>query len=135
MTSVSFFCTRGVAGDASAKALLVCAVLLAAVAVHADDTIIPVTVSGPASRTVQSMTGMVTAVSCADPAQGQRSEMSIRSDSGRVDTVLIKATTTLYDNHGNAMALEALRRNQKVKVKYITSIEGVREALSIMVAP
>ena len=61
--------------------------------------------------------------------------MTIRDENGRADTVLVKATTTIYDGLGAALTLESLRIDQKVKVKYITSTEGVREALSIMVVP
>ena len=96
-----------------------------------DDTIIPVTMSAPASHTTYYTTGLVVAVSVADPARGQRSELTVRSDSGRLDTLLVKATTTIYDNAGTAVPLDAIRKEQRVKVKYLTSTEGVHEALSI----
>jgi len=124
-------------GGTALRALALCAGLLAATAVHgrAEDVLVPVTISAPAVRAVQYVTGRVAAVSCADPARGQRSEMTIRDENGRADTVLVKATTTIYDGLGAALTLESLRIDQKVKVKYITSTEGVREALSIMVVP
>jgi len=99
---------------------------------YADDIIIPVTMSAPEPRTVHVLTGKVTAVSCADPAKGRRSELMIQNDSGQSDTLLVKATTTIYDATGKAMTLDTIKKNEKVKVKYITSTEGGYEALSIL---
>ena len=106
--------------------------LIPATPCDAEEGIIPVTVSAPERRTVYYTTGFVSAVSCADPAQGQRSELTVRTDTGRLDTLLVKATTTIYDAAGTAVTLDALHK-QRVKVKYITSTEGVHEALSIKI--
>lgn len=111
--------------------ILICA-LMAAVPCAAAEGIIPVTVSAPERRTVHYTTGVVSAVSCADPTQGRRSELSVLTDTGRLDTLLVKATTTIYDAAGTAVPLDAVR-NQKVRVRYIISTEGVHEALSIRI--
>lgn len=117
------------------RLLTAAAVLLAGIccsaAGYADDSVIPVTMSAPEPRAVQMVTGRVTAVSCADPAKGQRSEMMIQNDSGQKDILLVKATTTIYDATGRAVTLDTIKKNDKVKVKFITSTEGVYEALSI----
>lgn len=98
---------------------------------YADDMVIPITMSAPEHRTVYVITGKVAAVYCADPAKGRRSEMRIENDRGQSDTLLVKATTTIYDPTGRAITLDTIKKNENVKVKYITGIEGGYEALSI----
>lgn len=114
------------------QVILIISALVAAVPCAAEEGIIPVTISAPERRPVYYTTGVVSAVSCADPTQGQRSELSVRTDTGRLDTLLVKATTTIYDAAGTAVTLDAVR-NQKVRVRYIISTEGVHEALSIRI--
>ncbi|MCX8045177.1 MAG: hypothetical protein N3B18_13745 [Desulfobacterota bacterium] len=113
--------------------VFVCLAFVSVTAYGADNTIIPVTVSSPTCPAVRYTNGVVTAVSLADPTRGHRSELIVRCDSGTVDTLLVKATTTIYDDNGSAVPLDALRKDQRVKVKYITSSEGVHEALFIKI--
>jgi hypothetical protein len=114
------------------KALAVFVVCLGAAAVcHAVDCSMPVLVSAPDSRTVQTITGTVDSVSIADSLKGLRSEIVIGDSNGRQQALIVKTTTTIYDPVWKPIGLEFLRKKDSVKVKYITTGEGLAEALSI----
>ncbi len=114
------------------KALVVFLTCLCAAAVcHAVDCSMPVLVSAPDSSTVQTVTGTVDSVSIADSLKGLRSEIVIGGSSGRRHVLIVKTTTTIYDPVWKPIGLEVLRKNDSVKVKYITTGEGLAEALSI----
>ena len=44
---------------------------------------------------------------------------------------LVKSTTTIYDTDFKAVGLDIIKADDKVKVKYTTTKEGVYEAISI----
>jgi hypothetical protein len=114
------------------KALVVILVLMGASSVClADDCSMPVLVSAPDSSTVQTITGTVDSVSIADSLKGLRSEIVIGGSSGRRHVLIVKTTTTIYDPVWKPIGLEVLRKNDSVKVKFITTGEGLDEALSI----
>jgi hypothetical protein len=98
---------------------------------HADNYAIPVLVSAPDSSSVQTVTGTVDSVSVADTERGLRSEIVIAGQNGPPLVLIVKATTTIYDPVWKPTGLDAFRKNDRVKVKYITTGEGLAEALSI----
>lgn len=75
--------------------------------------------------------GKVVSVSLADPSKGTKSEIVVADESGKDLTFLVKATTTIYDSTSATIALEKIKKDDKVKVKYLTSTEGVNTASSI----
>ena len=113
------------------KALVVLVCIGAAFVCHADNYAIPVLVSAPDSGNVQTVTGTVDSVSIADTERGLRSEIVISGQNGRLQVLIVKATTTIYDPVWKPTGLDALRKNDRVKVKYVTTGEGLAEALSI----
>jgi hypothetical protein len=114
------------------KALVVFCILIGAASVcHADDCSMPVLVSAPDSSNVQTVTGTVDSVSIADSLKGLRSEIVIGGPGGGQHALIIKTTTTIYDPAWKPIGLDVLRKNDSVKVKYITTGEGLAEALSI----
>jgi hypothetical protein len=98
---------------------------------HAENYDVPVLVSAPDSNNVQTVTGTVDSVSVADSAKGLRSEIVIAGQNGQPQVLIVKTTTTIYDPAWKPTGLEVLRKNDRVKVKYITTGEGLAEALSI----
>jgi hypothetical protein len=76
-------------------------------------------------------TGKVESVSLADPAQGTKSEIAAVDESGKRSVFLVKSTTTIYGSDWKAMVLEKINKDEKIKVKYITTKEGIQEAESV----
>jgi hypothetical protein len=77
------------------------------------------------------VTGTVDSVSVADTERGLRSEIVIAGQNGPPLVLIVKATTTIYDPAWKPTGLDFLRKTDRVKVKYITTGEGLAEALSI----
>ena len=84
-----------------------------------------------APTTTKVITGKVESVTLADPGKGTKSEIVLVDDSGNKTTVLVKSTTTIYNTDLKATTLENIKKDNKVKVKYLTTKEGVNEATSI----
>lgn len=104
----------------------------AAAAAHAGRFAVPVLVSAPDKNIVHTLTGSIDTISLADAAKGLRSEMTVASDQSSAPMVLtVKATTTIYDAAWKPTVLDTLKKNDRVRVKYITTGEGFAEALSI----
>ena len=98
---------------------------------QAENYAVPMLVSSADSSSVQTVTGTVDSVSVADSAKGLRSEIVIAGQNGRPQVLIVKATTTIYDPVWKPTGLEVLHKNDRVKVKYVTTGEGLDEALSI----
>ncbi len=114
------------------KALTLVFVCLGEVSVcHADGHAIPVLISAPDSSNVQTVAGTVDAVSLADRATGQRCEIVIADQNGQQHVLIVKATTTMYDQAWKPIGLDMLRKSDSVKAKYVITGEGLTEALSI----
>jgi hypothetical protein len=77
------------------------------------------------------MTGKVKTVTIANASKGTKSEVIVTDDKSMEKTFLVNSTTTIYDAKFKAIALDKIKVNDKVKVKYITTKEGVCEAASI----
>lgn len=81
----------------------------------------------------KTFTGKVESVSLADPAKGIKSEIVVVDEKGQKNTFLVKDVTTLYDADYKAITLDKIVKDQTVKVKYVTTKDGVTEAISIRV--
>ena len=80
------------------------------------------------------LTGEVKSVTLANPVKGTKSEIVVVDKSGtepKEYTFLVKSTTTIYDADWKAISLDKIAKDEKVRVKYITTKEGVNEAVSI----
>ncbi|MGA1865037.1 MAG: hypothetical protein ACMUHX_08245 [bacterium] len=77
------------------------------------------------------MTGKVKMVTLADPVKGKKPEVTIINEKSNEKTFLIKGTTTIYDLNSRAITFDKLKADEKVDIKYTTTKEGVREAVSI----
>jgi hypothetical protein len=75
--------------------------------------------------------GKVKTVTIANPSKGTKSEVIILDDKSGEKVFLVMPTTTLYDTDSKAIGLDKIKGNEKVKIKYITTKEGVHEAVSI----
>ena len=78
-------------------------------------------------------TGKVKSVSMADVVKGTKSEITVVNDAGQSMTVLVKATTTLYDADSKAITLDKITMDSKVNVVYTVTGEGVNEAKSVKI--
>lgn len=104
----------------AALALPACAALAAdkpAVAVAIDSTV----------------AGKVKSVSLADAAKGTKSEIVVTDDAGKDTSVLVTATTTLYDADTKGITLDKIAVDSKVDVTYAISPEGVNQAKSVKI--
>jgi hypothetical protein len=77
------------------------------------------------------MIGKVKTVTVANPSKGTKSEVTIIDDKAGEKVFLVMSTTTLYDTDSKAIGLDKIKANEKVKIKYSTTKEGVHEAVSI----
>ena len=80
----------------------------------------------------QSIQGVVDTVDHADPAQGVRPRITIIAFNGVKYVFDVRHTTTIYDRDWKSTTLERVQKGQQVKVKYSTTREGFKEALSII---
>ena len=79
-------------------------------------------------------TGEVKSVTLADSVKGTKSEIVVVDNSGtepKEYTFLVKSTTTIYDADWKAISLDKIAKDEKAKIKYTTTKEGVNEAISI----
>jgi len=84
-----------------------------------------------ATTEIKEMTGKVKTVTVANPSKGTKSEVTVIDDKSSEKVFLVKSTTTIYDTDFKAIVLDKIKVNDKVKVKYATTKEGVNEAVSI----
>jgi len=85
-------------------------------------------VVAPKAPEVKTITGKVESVSVASPATGEKSEIVVVGKNGEKAAFLVKATTTLYDSGWKSILLSDVKKDEKIKVKYTTTKEGVNEA-------
>jgi len=79
----------------------------------------------------KALTGTVKTVTVADPAKGTKSEVTVIDEKAVENTFLVKSTTTLYGSDFKPIGSDKIKADDKVKVKYTTTREGVHEAVSI----
>jgi len=99
----------------------------------------------PAAVETKTLTGKVESISLADPVKGTKSEIVIESpveakeikekdvvnEKDQKTTFLVNSTTTIYDTDWKAISFDKIAKDEKVRVKYTTTKEGVNEAVSI----
>ena len=77
------------------------------------------------------MSGSVKSVTPGDFLKGTVSDIIVVDDKSSVENkFFIKPTTTLWGKNYMAINLDKIRPNDRVKVKYITTNEGLTEAIS-----
>jgi hypothetical protein len=86
--------------------------------------------SATPAKTVE---GKINAVSLADADKGTKSEVEMQDRQGRKYLFLIKETTRIYDTNASPITLGKLTTGARVRIKYLTSDEGVNEALSLKI--
>lgn len=77
--------------------------------------------------------GTVESVSTPDPAKGTKAEIVLTDDNNKKLSFLITATTTLYSASSGPITLEKIIKGEKLKVRYITTKEGVEKAVSVRI--
>ena len=90
----------------------------------------PVAVVSAAAK-VMMLSGKIDSATVADQTKGTKSEIVVVDENNKTSTFLVKATTTIYNANLEAITLDKLMKDNKVSVKYMTTPEGVNEALSI----
>jgi hypothetical protein len=80
---------------------------------------------------VRVIRGKIKTVTLADAVKGTKSGITVIDEKGQVFELLVKSTTTIYDPEFKAAGLAGLAADMNVKVKYITTKEGVLEAVSV----
>lgn len=88
-------------------------------------------VETPKTPAVKVLMGKVESVSMADPAKGTKSEIVIMDENAKKSTVLVKSSTTLYDEAWKPMTLDKIKAGDKIKIKYEITPEGMEEAVSV----
>ncbi len=84
---------------------------------------------------IATFTGTVSSISIADKVRGTRSEIVVTDAKSGKKVFLITATTTLYGVKSAPLILDKIRKDDKVKVKYRTTKEGIDEAVSVRIEP
>ena len=89
------------------------------------------TATTPVMDILKAAQGKVESVSMADPAKGTKSEIVVVDDMEKKWTFIVKPTTTIYDAGMQPTALDKIKADDKVTVKYSVDKEGLNEAQSI----
>lgn len=96
----------------------------------------PATPAVPKSQVeAKTFVGKVESISLADAAKGTKSEIVVIDEAGKKIDFVVKATATIYDATSSAITLDKIKKDEKVKIKYKTTKEGVELAMSIHVMP
>jgi len=88
-------------------------------------------VSAVKSGEYRAAVGTVKSVTAADPAKGVKPEITILYDKGLAVVFSVKGTTTVYDADFKAVSFDKVKAGDKVKIKYVSASEGVKEAVSV----
>jgi len=115
--------------------LVLCLIGLAVLPCLAQQPTAPITTKlTPQAVETKTVTGEVKSVTLADPVKGTKSEIVVVDKSGTESkeyTFLVKSTTTIYSADWKAISLDKIAKDEKARVKYTTTKEGVNEAVSI----
>jgi len=90
----------------------------------------------PQAVETKTVNGEVKSVTLADSVKGTKSEIVVVDKSQtepKEYTFLVKSTTTIYGADWKAISLDKIAKEEKVRIKYTTTKEGVNEAVSINV--
>ncbi len=113
--------------------LLALVILLLSSISYAQPASAPKVAAPAAVQTVitKKVIGKIKAITVADPAQGRKSEITVVDENSLEKVFVVKSTATIYDADFKAVSLDKIKTDDKVKVKYITTKEGVYEAVSL----
>lgn len=90
----------------------------------------------PSAVETKTLTCQVKSVTLADPLKATKSEIVVVDKSQtepKEYTFLVKSTTTIYDADWKAIPLDKVKQDDKVRVTYSTTKEGVQEAAQIRI--
>lgn len=79
--------------------------------------------------------GKIDSISLADPVKGTKSEIIGIDKDNKKFSFLITSTTTMYSARSVPITLDKIKKGDNVKVKYITTKEGINEAISVWIVP
>ncbi len=99
----------------------------------AFNQVISVEFSEPEKTEISEIVGIVGHISLADPERGKRSEIVVLNENGFNTPVIVKSTTTIYNSSWDAIRLHKIEKQNKVRVKYSVTREGICEAQSIRI--
>jgi len=92
----------------------------------------PITVSVATRQPeIKSIVAKVESVALADPVNGIKSRIVVKDEAGNKYTFLVKASTAIYAVDWKAASLDNINKEDKVKIKFYTTKEGVNETVSI----
>lgn len=109
------------------------AVCMFASSAMAFNQVISVEFSEPEKTKISEITGIVGHLSLADPARGKRSEIVVLNENGFNTPIIVKSTTTIYNSSWDAINLDRIEKQDKVRVRYSVTSEGICEAQSIRI--
>jgi hypothetical protein len=113
---------------------LACAFALTVIAAVAggEHRSLPAAAHGiPPKQVIKTFSGVVAVVTQADPEHEIPSEIIAANDQGRKSSFLVTATTTIYGPTWKVMELSQILSGSRVKIRYVTTIEGLNVARSI----
>jgi hypothetical protein len=84
-------------------------------------------------NTARYVNGTIVSTSFADANLGTKSEIDISDSKGNSSSYIITDTTTMYDNKGNSITMERLTKGESIKIKYIVTKSGIKEAQLIKI--
>ena len=91
-------------------------------------------VTSPVSKTAVvplEVRGTVVTITVPEPTKGIRPVITLSGEDGKSYTFLVRTTTTIYGPNWKAIPLDKLTVGQKVRVHFITNIDGYHVAQSI----
>lgn len=97
----------------------------------AQQPITPTKVTPKVVVETKTLTGKVESVTLADAVKGTKSEIVVVDDKGNKSTFLVQSTTTIYDTDWKTTTLDKISKDERVRVRYLTTKEGVNETTSI----
>jgi hypothetical protein len=77
------------------------------------------------------ISGSVKVVTLGDPSRGVLAEVMVVDEKSAENIFLVKSTTTLWSKEYKAIDLDKIKPNDRIKVKYVKTKEGLTEAVSI----
>lgn len=85
----------------------------------------------PPKQIIKTFSGVVAVVTQANPEHEVASEIVAANGDGRRSSFLVTATTTIYGPTWKVLELGQILTGDQVKIRYVTTIEGLNVARSI----
>jgi hypothetical protein len=79
----------------------------------------------------KTMNGSIKTVTLADFSSGRMSEVTVVDEKSSEKIFFIKSTTIIWSKNFKAIGLDKIKADDRIKVKYTTTKEGLAEAVSI----